>query len=111
MHTYHAILSGFGYGLATNLESCHPFGISSLNHPQMRVLKCVFVLQAIAEDTVKAGVTEEERPCEHQPGDGEQGAQGIKRNRKPFVVDQVIGPRAEAGICQIAEHAQVRRKK
>ena len=28
-------------------------------------------------------------------------------NRKPFVVDQVIGPGAEAGICQVAMHAQI----
>ncbi len=65
------------------------------------------MFQAVAEDTVKAGVGEQERPCKHEPGREMQVAQDIQRNRKPFVVDQVIGPGAEAGICQIAEHAQV----
>lgn len=67
----------------------------------MRVLEGIFVLQAVTEDAVETGVGE------HEPGSGEQEAKGVERNRKPFVVDQVTGPRAEAGICQIAEHAQV----
>lgn len=67
----HAILSGFGNGLATSLESSHPVGISSPNPPQMRVLERVFVLQAVAEHAVKAGVSEQDRPGEHQPRDGE----------------------------------------
>ena len=71
----------------------------------MRILKRVGVFQAIAEDAVKAGVAEQESPCEHQPRDWKQVAQNIKRYRKPFVVDQVIGPRADAGIRQIADHA------
>jgi len=73
----------------------------------MRILERVGIFQSITEDAVEAGVAEQERPCEHQPGDGEQVAQHIQRHRKPFVVDQVIGPGAEAGIRQIAEHAQV----
>ena len=61
-------------------KSCHPFRIgvpvcitagnlSSPNPAQMRILKRVFVFQAIAQDAVEAGVAEEERPGEHQPGD------------------------------------------
>lgn len=73
----------------------------------MRILECVGVFQAVAEDAVKAGVAEQESPCKHQPGDRKQVAQNIERNRKPFVMDQVIGPGAEAGICQIAHHAQI----
>ena len=77
----------------------------------MRILKRVFVFQAVAKDAVEAGVSEQERASEHQPGDRKHVAQNIKHNCKPFVVDQVIRPGAEAGICQIAHHAQVGRKK
>lgn len=73
----------------------------------MGVLKRVLMLQAITEHTVEAGVTEEKRACEHQPRDREQVTQEIERHRKPFVVNQVIRPRAEAGIKQISGHTQV----
>jgi hypothetical protein len=42
----------------------------SPNPTQMRILKRIFVFQAVAEDAVEAGVSEQDRPCEHQPGDG-----------------------------------------
>src|SRR3990172_7150434 len=77
------------------------------NHAQMCIFERVRIFQAIAKYTVEAGVTEQERACKHQHGDGKQVAQNIKRQRKPFVVDQVIGPGTEAWIPQIAEHAQV----
>jgi len=77
----------------------------------MCILERVGVFQAIAKDAVEAGVTEQERACEHQPGSRKQVAQKIKRHRKPFMVDQVISPGAEAGIGQIAHHAQVGRQK
>lgn len=64
------MLSGFGYGHAINLESFHPLGISSPNPTQMRILKCVFVFQAVAHYAVKARVSEQDRPGEHQPRDG-----------------------------------------
>lgn len=106
----HAILSGFGYGLAKNLESSHPFGISSPNPPQMRILERVLVFQAVAEDAVKTGVSEEDCPCEHQPGDGERRAKDVKGESKPTMVDQVIRPGTEAGVCQIADHAEIGHK-
>lgn len=76
----------------------------------MRILKRVFVFQAVAEDAIKAGVSEEDCPCEHQPGDGERRAKGIKGECKPTMVDQVIRPGTEAGIRQIADHAEIGRK-
>ena len=85
--------------------------ISSTNPTQMCILKRIGVFQSIAKDAVEAGVAEQERACKHQPGGRKQVAQNIKRHRKPFVVDQVISPGAEAGICQISDHAQVGRKK
>src|SRR6266540_852120 len=81
------------------------------NPTQMCILKRVFVFQPVTKNAVEAGVTEQDCPCEHQPGDGKQVAQNIKRNRNSLVVDQVIGPCADAGVCQIAKHTQVRSKK
>src|SRR5215210_7794114 len=77
------------------------------NPTQVCILECIGVLQAVAEDAVEAGVAEQERPCEHQPGSGKQETQTINRHRESLVVDQVIGPRADLWIRQIAEHAQV----
>ena len=44
------------------------------NPTQMRILERVGVFQAIAEDAVEAGVAEQERACEHQPGGPKQVA-------------------------------------
>ena len=73
----------------------------------MGMIERVLILQAIPEHPVKAGVTKQDYACEHQPGERKQEARSIKRHCKPFVMNQVIGPRAEAGGYQISYHAQV----
>src|SRR5215208_5686923 len=80
---------------------------SSSDPTQMCTLERVFVFQTVTQHTVKTGVAEQDRPCEHQPGNGEQVAQHINSHRNSLMVDQVIGPRAYAGIPQVTKHAQV----
>ena len=41
----------------------------------MCILESIWILQAITEDAVEAGVAEPDRPCEHEPGNSKQVAQ------------------------------------
>lgn len=73
----------------------------------MRVLESIGVFQSVAENPVKAGVTKQNGPHEHQPLYREHVAQNIESHGKSFVVDQVICPGADAWIRQITSYAQV----
>src|SRR5688572_22533192 len=73
----------------------------------MRVLESIGIFQAVAENPVEAGVTQQNCPCEHQPLYREHEAQNIESHGKSFVVDQVICPGAEAWIPQITSYAEV----
>ena len=66
----HAILSGLGNALAKKSRIITSLRDFIFQSPQMRILERVFVLQAVAEDAVETGVTEQDRPCEHQPRRG-----------------------------------------
>ena len=65
------------------------------------------MFQAIAEDAVKTGVGEKKNTCEYQCGIGEDRAENVEANPKRTLVNQVINPGTEAGVNQIANHAQV----
>ena len=73
----------------------------------MRILERVGIFQPIAEDSVEAGVSEQDCPGEYQPRDGDEESQHIKHHRKPLVMNEVIGPRANPWVRQIAKYAQV----
>jgi len=74
------------------------------------MLKRICVFQAVAHHPIHAGVTEEDQPCqldglvrENKPNHKDADSQG-------FVVDEVIRPRADLRIEEIAEHTEIRRE-
>lgn len=69
------------------------------------------MFQAITENTVQAGVSEQDRPREHQGRQRQEVTDHIKDHSNSLVVDQVIGPGADPGIRQITKHAEVGREK
>src|SRR5215211_4902166 len=77
------------------------------NHAQMRIFECIRVFQAITEDSVETGMSEQECPCELKRGDCKEVSQNVKHHCKPFVVNEVIGPGTKAWIPQIGDHAQI----
>lgn len=73
----------------------------------MCILERIFMFQAIAKDAVKGGMGEEQNASEYQCGIGEQRAENVEASTKSTMVNQVINPGTEAGIYQVANHAQI----
>ena len=77
----------------------------------MRVLERIRMFQAVAEDTVEARMAEQDDARQLQQRDVQEKSQHVQAKRNGVMVDEIVNDRARARPAQVAEHAQVGRKK
>src|SRR3990172_6696596 len=80
------------------------FGSPS-DHPQMRVLERVGILQTIAQHSIKARVGQNDHSGELQERASHQSADDVGGDGDRFVMDEIVGHGPDAGTGKIPDHA------